>query len=96
MLLPNPCSLRERSNAELDGATSPVRTALPSSLAGRDSCDYYGPSVTIGLAPRRPSRIPLCARRIERDVGVPVRPLERARCPSPTGREVGMAKVGTI
>ncbi len=34
-------------------------TAFPSSLAGHCSCDYYGPSVTIGLAPRRPSRIPL-------------------------------------
>src|SRR6266568_1337918 len=34
-------------------------TAFPSALAGRDPGDYYGHSVTIGLAPRRPSRIPL-------------------------------------
>src|SRR3954447_23905606 len=34
-------------------------TAFPSAPAGRDSCDYYGHSVAIGLAPRRPSRIPL-------------------------------------
>ena len=30
-----------------------LRTALPSSLAGRYSCDYYGARVTVGLAPRR-------------------------------------------
>ncbi len=35
-----------------------LRTAFPSSLAGRDSGDYYGHSVTMGLAPVRPSRIP--------------------------------------
>ena len=29
-----------------------LRTALPSSLVGRYSHDYYGPSVTLGLAPR--------------------------------------------
>jgi hypothetical protein len=34
-------------------------TAFPSSLVGRYSDDYYDPSVAIGLAPRRPSRIPL-------------------------------------
>ena len=34
-------------------------TAFPSSLAGRDSCDYYGHSVAIGLAPRRRSRVRL-------------------------------------
>jgi hypothetical protein len=28
-------------------------TAFPSSLAGRDSCDYYGHCVAIGLAPLR-------------------------------------------
>jgi hypothetical protein len=30
-----------------------LRTALPSSLAGRYSCDYYEACVTVGLAPRR-------------------------------------------
>jgi hypothetical protein len=29
-----------------------LRTALPSSLVGRDSHDYYEHSVTLGLAPR--------------------------------------------
>ncbi len=30
-----------------------LRTAFPSSLAGRDSGDHYGHSVTVGLAPDR-------------------------------------------
>lgn len=30
--------------------------AFPGSLAGRDSRDYYGHSVTVGLAPLRRSR----------------------------------------
>src|SRR5664279_817810 len=38
-------------------APSPLRTAFPSSLAGRDSGDYYGHSVAIGLAPRRRSHV---------------------------------------
>jgi hypothetical protein len=37
---------------------SPCGTALPSSMTGRDSGDYYDPSVALGLAPRRRSRIP--------------------------------------
>jgi len=28
-------------------------TAFPSASAGRDTGDYYGGSVTVGLAPRR-------------------------------------------
>jgi hypothetical protein len=32
--------------------------ALPGSLGGRDSADYYGDSVALGLAPRRRSRVP--------------------------------------
>jgi len=47
-----------------------LRTGLPSSLVGRDSHDYYGPSVAIGLAPGRRSRVRPC-RTSERDVGVP-------------------------
>jgi hypothetical protein len=45
-------------------------TGLPSSLVGRYSHDYYGPSVAMGLAPRRRSRVRPC-RTSERDVGVP-------------------------
>ena len=43
-------------------------TALSCSPDGRDSVDYYGDSVTLGLAPRRRSRVPFGAERIERDV----------------------------
>ncbi len=41
--------------------------ALPAS-------DYYGDSVTMGLAPVRPSRVPFGVERIERDLGVPFIP----------------------
>ena len=34
-------------------------TAFPSSLAGRDSCDYYGHCVAIELAPLRRSHVRL-------------------------------------
>jgi hypothetical protein len=36
-----------------------LRTAFPSSLAGRDSCDYYGHCVAIGLASLRRSHVRL-------------------------------------
>jgi hypothetical protein len=40
--------------------------AFPDSLAGRDSCDYYGASVAIGLASRRRSHVrPRCTCRAE-------------------------------
>ena len=43
--------------------------------------------MTIGLAPRRPSRIPLCAGRVERDLGVPSVSLNRLiACRPPAGR----------
>ena len=47
-------------------------TALPSSLVGRCSHDYYGHSVTPRLAPQGvdPTFVPVV--RIERDVGVPL------------------------
>jgi hypothetical protein len=45
-------------------------TALPSSLVRRDSHDYYGHSVAIGLAPRRRSRVRPC-HTSERDLGAP-------------------------
>src|SRR5215510_432946 len=35
-------------------------TAFPPALAGRDSCDYYGASVAIGLASRRRSHVRPC------------------------------------
>jgi hypothetical protein len=50
-------------------------TALACSLDGRDSIDYYEDSVAIGLAPRRRSRVPSGAERIERDGGAPLIPL---------------------
>ncbi len=45
-------------------------TAFPSSLVRRDSHDYYGHSVTLGLAPCRRSRVRPCCTS-ERDLGVP-------------------------
>jgi len=36
-----------------------LRTAFPPSLAGRDSCDYYGHCVAIGLTSRRRSHVRL-------------------------------------
>jgi hypothetical protein len=53
----------------LSGHLSPFAmwTALP-------SADYYGDSVTMGLAPVRPSRVPFGVERIECDLGVPFIP----------------------
>jgi hypothetical protein len=36
-----------------------LRLAFPTLLAGRDSCDYYGDSVTMSLSAFRPSPVPL-------------------------------------
>ena len=44
-------------------------TAFPSSLAGRDSDDYYEASVAVGLAPHRRSHVRPC-HTVQRDVGV--------------------------
>ena len=52
-------------------------TAFPCSLDGRDAVDYYEDSVTLGLAPRRRSRVPFGTERLEHDVGVPLIPLNR-------------------
>ena len=52
-------------------------TAFPCSLDGRHTVDYYGDSVTVGLAPRRRSRVPFGTERLEHDVGVPLIPLNR-------------------
>jgi hypothetical protein len=48
-----------------------MRTAFPSSLAGRDACDYYGTCVAVGLASCRRSHVRPC-RTCERDVGGPL------------------------
>jgi hypothetical protein len=37
-----------------------LRTAFPSPLAGRDSGDYYGACVALGLAPLRRSHVRPC------------------------------------
>jgi hypothetical protein len=58
--------------------------------------DYYRHSVTVGLAPRRPSRIPLCARRIERDAGVPSVPLNGLAARRPPAGRIEMTKLGII
>ena len=52
-------------------------TAFPCSLDGRHTVDYYEDSVTLGLAPRRRSRVPFGPERLEHDVGVPLIPLNR-------------------
>jgi len=63
----------------------PAKRAIQQCASWRT--DYYGHSVTVGLAPLRPSRIPLCAGRIERDLGVPSVPLNRlVACRPPVGR----------
>ncbi len=64
-----------------------LRVAFPRSSVGRHSDDYYGNSVTVGLAPRRPSRFPsiidVRARR-----RCPVRPLECGHSAPPARRRV--------
>jgi hypothetical protein len=47
-----------------------LRAAFPPSSAGRDSGDYYGASVALGLAPGRRSHVRRC-RTWQRDLGVP-------------------------
>lgn len=49
-------------------------TAFPSSLAGRDSGDYYETSVAIGLASLRRSHV-RPGHTYEHDLGVPLIPL---------------------
>ena len=51
--------------------------AFPCSLDGRHTVDYYEDSVTLGLAPRRRSRVPFSTERIEHDVGAPFISLNR-------------------
>ena len=54
-----------------------LHTAFPCSLDGRHAVDYYEDSVTVGLAPRRRSRVPFSTERVEHDVGAPFIPLNR-------------------
>jgi hypothetical protein len=48
-----------------------LRTAFPSSLAGRYPCDYYGASVSLGATPLRRSHVRPCCT-YQHDVGVPL------------------------
>jgi hypothetical protein len=63
----------------VSGHLSPfaLYTAFPCSLDGRHTVDYYEDSVTVGLAPRRRSRVPFGTERLEHDVGAPLIPLNR-------------------
>jgi hypothetical protein len=61
-------------------------------LVGRDSHDYYDGSVTLGLAPHRPSH-GASSRNVLARLRCPVRLLECAHCTSPTGQGVAWKKV---
>jgi hypothetical protein len=54
--------------------------------------DYYDGSVTLGLAPGRPSRVPVVLHVLARR-RCPIHPLEYARCTSPIMRRVRTAKL---
>ena len=80
---------------------SPCGPALPvSRLAGRYSCDYYGHSVAIGLAPRRRSHVhQRCM--YQRDLGVPfvsfnTRTGHRSSAPEDRGRFVVTLSQGPV
>ena len=82
-------------------APSPCGPALPvSRLAGRYSCDYYGHSVAIGLAPRRRSHVhQRCM--YQRDLGVPfvsfnARTGHRSSTPEDCGRFVVTLPQGPV
>ena len=49
--------------------------ALPCSLVGRNSHDYYGDSVTIGLSSLRPSHVPSSSNVSSNNLGSPFMPL---------------------
>ena len=54
--------------------------------------DYYEDSVTVGLAPGRPSHVPVVLH-VRARRRCPIPPLPCARCTSPTMRRVRTAKV---
>ena len=78
----------------VSGHLSPfaLYTAFPCSLDGRDTVDSYEDSVTIGLAPRRRSRVPFEPERVEHDVGVPLIPLHRFALDRLSGEGYGAHK----
>ena len=62
-------------------------------LLGRAyTVDYSGDSVTLGLAPRRRSRVPCGTARIEHDVGAPCIPLPRCVVDRLSGEGYGAHK----
>jgi hypothetical protein len=61
--------------------------AFPHPSVGRDADDYYGTSVAVGLAPRRPSRLPSVVDVRARRRWL-IRPLAWSRSPPPTRRRV--------
>ena len=63
-------------------------SAFPTAVVGRDAHDYYGHSVTLGLAPRRPSRISTRATS-EHAVGAPFVPLRGRMAHRPAGGRLG-------
>ena len=65
-------------------------SAFPTAVVGRHAHDYYEHSVTLGLAPRRPSRIPPRATS-ERAVGAPFVPLSGRRAHRPAGGRLQVA-----
>src|SRR3954464_830483 len=73
---------------------SPCRRLSRRPLAGRDSCDYYGHSVAIGLAPRRRSRIPLALDVSSVTWAARSVPLNRLIARRPPAGRVGTRKVG--
>ena len=76
---------------QLPAALRPVRGATGSRV-GRDFHDYSGGSVTVGLAPRRPSH-GASSRNVLARRRRPVRPLECAHCASPISQGVVGKKV---
>ncbi len=78
----------------VSGHLSPfaLYTAFPCSLDGRHTVDYYEDSGTVGLAPRRRSRVPCSTERVEHDVGVPLIPLNRFVIDRLSGEGYGVQK----
>ena len=66
--------------------------AFPRAPVGRDSDDYYGTCVALGLAPGRPSRLP-SASDVRARRRCPVRPLMRGHSSPPTRRRVRASAV---
>jgi hypothetical protein len=69
--------------------------AFPRALVGRDAHDYYGGSVTLGLAPLRPSRVSSPRNVLERR-RLPVRPLECIHYASAFDQSVAWKKPDSV